>query len=37
MLVLLTAIANRSDRPKRQLFIDPRSEADNMLPAQFLP
>ena len=37
MLVLLAATANRSDRPKRQLFIDLRSEADNLLPGQMLP
>jgi hypothetical protein len=35
--VLLAATAKRSDRPKRQLFIDPRTEADSQLPAQNKP
>lgn len=30
----LAATAKRSDRPKRQLFIDPRPEADSLLQAQ---
>jgi len=29
--------AKRSDWPKRQLFIDSRTEADSPQPAQFLP
>ena len=35
MAALLAATAKRSDRPKRELFIDPRTEADSLLPAQF--
>ena len=31
---MLAATAKRSDRPKRQLMIDPCTEADNLLPAQ---
>ena len=34
-VVLVTA--KRSNRPKRQLFVDPRTEADSRLPAQKLP
>jgi len=32
---MLAVTAKRSDRPKRQLFIDLRTEADSPLPAQF--
>ena len=35
MTETLAATAKRSDRPKRELFIDPRTEADSLLPAQF--
>ena len=34
---MLAATARRSDWPKRQLFIDPPTEADSPLPAQKLP
>jgi hypothetical protein len=34
---MFAATANRSDLPKRQLFIDQRTEADSPLPAQKLP
>jgi len=32
---LFATTAKHSDRPKRQLFIDPRIEADSLLSAQF--
>lgn len=37
MAAFLAGTPQRSDRPKRQLFINPRTEADNVLPAQKLP
>lgn len=35
MTAMLVEAAERSDRPKRQLFINPRTEGDSLLPAQF--
>ena len=34
---MLATAAKRSDRPKRQLFIDSRTEEDSLLPAQLQP
>ena len=34
---MLSGTAKRSYRPKRQLFINPRTEADSPLPAQLHP
>ena len=34
MAGMLAVAVKRSDRPKRQLFIYPRTEADSLLPAQ---
>lgn len=34
---LIAGAAERSDRPKRQLLIDPLTQADSRLPAQHTP